>query len=161
MVNDWKNLKQTATTSANKKGRTVTNSYGRSVNTSDLLPTGEGYDTTTGIGDAKLSAINRASGVGQQVVPTTYNGETTLPFDNANVGSGYSFSNNGQGFVENNIGNVGGGNAQNISIPFDMNNPDAGGLYKSGNKYMIRYQGKDMELSENEYINYISQIEGF
>lgn len=63
MVNDWSNLKNAAITSTNQDGRTVTNSYGREVNTSDLLPTGVNYGNTTGSGDPKLDAIIRQQGL--------------------------------------------------------------------------------------------------
>lgn len=177
MVSDWSNLKNEATKSASNK--TTRDIYGREVSGSDLID-----PNYTGM----LGAINRASGktsntnnaslnqptytvtqqpyvINQGINPNDFNnmiGEIGTQFGNALASVNNNLSdaimNMGQSFGSSldNLANTLGG------LSFATQGINGEEIYKTGNgTYLATFNGKAVEISEDDYIKWMTQINGF
>lgn len=187
MVNDWSNLKNAAITSTNQEGRTVTNSYGREVNTSDLLPTGSGYGTTTGSSDPKLDAIIRGQGGVNNTITDTYPTAQQYNQQPYIINQGYNVNdvNNMMGQMGQQVGNMLSNYNNNLSqaimnmgqsfgssldslastlggLSFATKGINGEDVYKTGKgSYLATFNGKAIELSEDDYVKWMIELNGF
>lgn len=177
MVNDWSNLKNEATKSASSK--TTRDSYGREVSGSDLID-----PNYTGM----LGAINRASGntsntnnasLNQPMYTVTQQpyiinqGINQSDFNNMMSQMGTQFG-NALASVNNNLSdaimNMGqsfGSSLNNLAstlggLSFATRGINGEEVYKTGRgTYLATLNGKAIEISESDYINWMIQLTGF
>lgn len=136
MVNDWSNLKNAAIASTNQKGRTVTNSYGREVNTSDLLP------KSTAINN-KIGTLSAPTNEYDAMIDAISNGNPLAnPIDSRNA---------------NTISNI----PKDAEL-FTQVTPDGGGIKKTKDgKYVVEGNGGSAEIKEVDVIDWFEQLYGF